>query len=553
MGCDPIRLSIIVLFFLCLLLPAAAQESDGGGEVEELYPVIVEEEEEELPVDAETGLNATDGSAPPIAVSDTETEIELHQAPALYETLLWKYATVDRITAASIAADGSLAAAGTYRPGQIYVWDGNGTVQWTKGLSVPVNGISISPEGRYVAVAADRVYLFLRQGAEKWSRNTGYFAYSVAVSANGNRVAAGFDDGSIQVFDQEGREIARYAAEGNVISTAISENGSYVAGGSDDRAIYFLDSKARLLWKRVTGGSVAGVAMSADGSLVGAGSTDRVAYFFDREGALLWKYAASRRISSVSISPEGNLAAVCEGSRIHVFTAEGRPLWVFDTTNEGNYVSTTSFGALVGPEITRAAISGHHLFAGSGSGDQRVYYFSLSAVKPVPEKQMGRLAARAVGLAEVHQEYLYTGGSAQDPGEYTYMSAVTHLDRDPDGPIRVRIAAAPEWVERQPGGIAGIRIAEWSGDGSPRVLETTFVGYDLFGNVVFEAVSDNSSARFGLTSQAASGERGLFDSLFLEPGLGGVGVLVVSAVMVTFIVLRHIFRRTSRKTSSRRR
>ncbi|HZD43378.1 MAG TPA: hypothetical protein VE134_04900, partial [Methanomicrobiales archaeon] len=45
-----------------------------------------------------------------------------------------------------------------------------------------------------------------------------------------------------------------------------------------------------------------------------------------------------------------------------------------------------------------------------------------------------------------------------------------------------------------------VRITEWSGEGGPEDLTTSFVGYDLDNNYIFEAISADRSSIFGLRS-----------------------------------------------------
>jgi len=527
MRCHPLFKPILALLLvLCLLLPAAAQdtgalspEAENGSEDPPLYGAIGTDAgeyivaEEDCPVEEPWLLEneTADGASDDGTASDREIAgegIDIGSAenrdiilpPSLSPAEVWNASARERITSTSITGDGSHAVAATHRPGTIYYFDSSGAVQWRRPMEVPVFGVAISPDGTHVAAAAEKLYLLYPHGGEIWSEDSGYFVYSVAVSRGGERIAAGYDDGTVRLFDRDGHLLWSYTAGDDVISTAIAADGSYVAAGSEDHHLYFLDGSGGLLWKYRTGDGVQGVALSADGSLVGAGSGDRVAYVLDGRGNLLWKYAAENRIRAVSVSPEGALVAICEGSRLHLFDREGRSLWELDTGSGGRQVSTSSTGATAGPAVTAAALSsqGLHLVVGTGSGDRRVLFYAADAAVEPSVRSVQETGIRAP-VEALEASYLQDAddGSVR---ESAYVSSITRLGPHPHDPVAVRIAVSPHWLAGRPGGAEGIRILERTENGTETMLKTTIVGYDLRNNTIFEAVSGNRSAVYGLAS-----------------------------------------------------
>ncbi len=511
---------LALLLALCLLLPAAAQDPGAASPEAENwsedpamagaidtdageYIVTEEDYPGEEPWVPEIGTG--DGEAAPEVFGEEANaggmvDRSLVLPPSLSPMQLWNASARERITSTSITGDGSHAIAATHRPGTIYYFDTEGAVQWSREMQVPVYGVAISPDGTHIAAAAEKLYLFYPHGGEIWSNDSGYFVYSVAVSRSGERIAAGYDDGNVRLFDRDGHLLWNYTAEDNVISTAISADGSCVAAGSDDHNLYLLDGSGSLLWKYRTGHGVRGVALSADGSLVGAGSGDRVAYILDDRGNLLWKYAAESRIRAISISPEGAIVAICEGSRLHLFDREGRVLWELDTGSDGRQVSNSSTGITAGPSVTAAALSsqGLHLVVGTGSGDQRVYFY---ATDRAAEPSVQTVQETGIGAPVVALEASYLQDTEDRcVQESAYVSSITRLGPDPSDPVAVRIAVSPDWLASRAGGAEGIRILERTENGADTVLTTAVVGYDLQNNTIFEAVSSNRSAAYGLAS-----------------------------------------------------
>jgi WD40 repeat protein len=451
-------------------------------------------------------------------------------------TSLWSYATGKRITSTAITADGSYSVVGTHRTGEVFLLDQKGAVIWNQIVNVPVYAASIATDGTLITVAADKLYVIYPHGGEAWQKDIGFFPYSTAVSAGGSHIVAGFDDGSIRCFDRKGAALWSYQLKENVYAVSITSNGSFTAVGSDDDRVYLLDTKGKEKWSYRTGGNVRSVSISSDGLFIAAGSNDRVAYLFNQKGVLVWKYKASSPISSVSISSDAQYIAAAEGSRVHIFNLQGKILWEYDTGSQGNIVSASSLGNFAGPDVTSVALSSSatYLLVGTGAGDQKVYYYTFREVPiEVPEQAV----PRAYLAADSQSVYLHAqaegGGKTAD---FAFISGI--VKPDPTAPQRVvRISVSPEWVV-QNGDKERVRIMEWSGTRS-EILKTSFIGYDLSGNLIFEAVSEREKATYGLTVQDAEhGYAQLFGVLPLEIAVMcvlGLGALVFCIYTVRFL------------------
>ena len=78
----------------------------------------------------------------------------------------------------------------------------------------------------------------------EWSYETGSNAYAVAISADGEYIAAGSLDSDNKVYlfyKNSSTPLWSYTAGDSVISIAISADGEYIAAGSADNKVYLFD------------------------------------------------------------------------------------------------------------------------------------------------------------------------------------------------------------------------------------------------------------------------------------------------------------------------
>ena len=204
---------------------------------------------------------------------------------------------------------------------------------------VATSDIALSKDGQYVAavgpaeLSSDLVFYSRSSGTPIWTYTVADFFWSVAISADGDCVAAG--NGSRVFFWKN----ARSRTPVNTVPTwtsvdlggpiserclAISNDGNYlVAGGTGPTVYYWANAKGRMgsseatTWQKGGFGDVAAVDMSSDGNYVVAGVGTKVAY---------WKDATTQRhvidstqdwlslnlgdlIVDVAVSDDGNYVA----------------------------------------------------------------------------------------------------------------------------------------------------------------------------------------------------------------------------------------------------
>jgi sterol desaturase/sphingolipid hydroxylase (fatty acid hydroxylase superfamily) len=101
---------------------------------------------------------------------------------------------------------------------------------------------------------------------------------SVAISADGQRLVSGGEDGSVKVWDAATRQaqLTLTGHTGPVYSVALSPDGHHLVSGSKDKTLRVWDLPAGQLKLTLTGhtGAVLSVAISADGQRVVSGSAD---------------------------------------------------------------------------------------------------------------------------------------------------------------------------------------------------------------------------------------------------------------------------------------
>ncbi|PXF20433.1 MAG: hypothetical protein CXX72_04870, partial [Methanobacteriota archaeon] len=78
----------------------------------------------------------------------------------------------------------------------------------------------------------------------EWNFTVGSDVRSVAISADGEYIAAGSYDNKVHLFDKDSSTaLWSYTTGGWVYSVAISADGGYIAAGSEDGRVYFFNSK----------------------------------------------------------------------------------------------------------------------------------------------------------------------------------------------------------------------------------------------------------------------------------------------------------------------
>ena len=165
-------------------------------------------------------------------------------------------------------------------------------VQFIVDIGHSVISVACTPNfSLIVAGAVDRqLYGLGPDGAKKWERRLDHEVWSTAVSADGNRIAAGTANkkpasGTVFVFDSKGEILFKDQIGSPVWGVALSADGSILAASGWNGKLY-LYSEDDGNWRRVgekeigTAGAY-GVTVSDDAAVVAAVAYSRALYFFN--------------------------------------------------------------------------------------------------------------------------------------------------------------------------------------------------------------------------------------------------------------------------------
>ena len=261
--------------------------------------------------------------------------------------------------------------------------------EWTYETELGYS-VAISADGEYIAaINDDKVYLFHKDDSTPlWNYTAEGTMLTVAISADGEYIAVGSqNDDKVYLFHKDGSTPLWNYTTGNepndyVSSVAISADGEYIAAGSGDHNVYlFHKNSSTPLWSYETGSYVSSVAISADGEYIVAGDTsystnsENNVHFFNKNSSTpLWSTHVYMPVFSVAISADGEYIAVGTErnseytlNKVYLFDKDSStPLWNYTTEDRVNSV----------------AISADGEYITAGSLDNKTYLFSRNSSTP---------------------------------------------------------------------------------------------------------------------------------------------------------------------------
>ncbi|WP_301664923.1 WD40 repeat domain-containing protein [Methanoculleus frigidifontis] len=239
---------------------------------------------------------------------------------------LWTQNLTAPVSGMGISLDGSTIAVGAGTT--LSLFDKNGHEIWSQPIGGTIQGVGLSPEGSYVGVAADKLYLFDREGNLLWIDKANNFPYhDVAISSNASHVAGACDDDTVYVFTREHEALWDASVGSDCYGIAISNDGRFIAIGCGDQGVYLLLNGEGELWRYGTGKKVGSIGMSPTGGYIAAGSHDRCVYLSTRGGDHLWKYPTASPIRGVAVASNQGGVVAGSGETLYLFSTEGNVTW----------------------------------------------------------------------------------------------------------------------------------------------------------------------------------------------------------------------------------
>jgi len=309
----------------------------------------------------------------------------------------------------------------------------------------------------------------------EWSYTTGDNMRAVSISANGEYIAVGSWDDTINLFDKDSNTpIWSYTTGDNVRGITISADGEYIVAGSKDKKIYLFGKDSNTpLWSYTTGDGAYPVAISADGEYIAAGSYDGNIYFFNKDSSTpLWSYDTGGTVYMTDISADGEYIAVGSGNpnpKVYLFDKDSNtPLWTCNTggavrwvaiSEDGEYIAAGSnddykvrlfekssgtplWSYTTGSYIYSVSISADGEYIAVGSDDDKAYLFDKDSNTPLWSYDTGdnvkAVAISADGKylavgSNNNRVYLFETGSSTPLWDYTTEDNVWRTDISADG------------------------------------------------------------------------------------------------------------------------
>ncbi|MGC9360813.1 MAG: PQQ-binding-like beta-propeller repeat protein [Anaerolineae bacterium] len=234
--------------------------------------------------------------------------------------LLWQYTADNSMAGVDISDDGSLIAAAS-QDRHVRLFSRDGELLWEFRGPRGFIDCAITGDGEYVVAVsyeAREMTLLTRDGTELWTKNLVMPLYCVDIYGSGDTVrpVVGTGDSQIRILNKDGDQLLAVQLDAYVRDVAVSANGARIAAALEYGSIVYVNgATGQVIWRHETqrpgtGDRSRGIGMSADGQVVMAGVSYGDVLVFDAEGNVQQQANVSDQpIEAILVSQDGSLLA----------------------------------------------------------------------------------------------------------------------------------------------------------------------------------------------------------------------------------------------------
>jgi len=252
------------------------------------------------------------------------------------------------VTSVAMSADGRQLVAAEESNHRLTLWEDR-VETWTYSGVLSFNSVGISADGAYL-VAGDEnyAYLFNLSRANNnmlWSYNPGSAVNLVAISPDGERIAAATRNGNLLLWERSVSDpLWSYTDAAAINGLAFSLDGGWLAVATPGGALVFNSNSNDPALEFPVGTAFSAVAAHPGGELFAAGTEAGDLYLLDRtNGSAAWSRSLEGEVASLTFNgPGSHLLVGTAGKQLALLaTGNGDPLWTASTTAAVTRVATS--------------------------------------------------------------------------------------------------------------------------------------------------------------------------------------------------------------------
>jgi WD40 repeat protein len=286
---------------------------------------------------------ATEHCIPPSYWMNADTYTTPLEFPALLP--LWSDTIGEYQARVGISGDGKYIIAGS-DTGTLRMYDWSGTILWTVSFpNTSVYAIAISGNGEHVAASfsdptrpADenewQIRFFDRAGNQLWTYSNGSALFILAVAPTGSNPIAAAGGSSLILLDGNGHLVNSQPTDvpGSVWDVTISDDGEFIAAAIDfgwrtrQGEIVVMDRNGSTVEKFPTAYQAHAVRTDRHGETFTAIDDYRL-YSFFRNGTPAWNFSSSPPFRGLAMTPDGNRIVAGSQYFVRFFDKTGTQLW----------------------------------------------------------------------------------------------------------------------------------------------------------------------------------------------------------------------------------